>query len=428
MTTAADLAARARAVLPGGVNSPVRAFAGVGGDPVFAREAHGAYLTDLEGNRLIDYVLSWGAVLLGHDHPDVRESVQAAVARGTSYGMTSEPEVELAEAIVDMVPSVEMVRLVNSGTEATMSALRLARAVTGRKLVVKMEGGYHGHGESFLVSAGSGVATLGLPNSPGVPEEIARLTVTVPFNDYDAMDQCFERHGANIAAVIVEPFMGNAGFIPPIHDYLARLRQLTADAGALLVYDEVMTGFRVRNGGAQELVGVYPDLTTFGKVIGGGFPVGAYGGSREFMEYVAPAGSVYQAGTLSGNPVAMTAGAAVLRYARDCNLPTVLDSRSKRLAEELTAVANAAGVPFTADSAGGMWGFFFHPGPVRNFEDATQSDTGLFARFHRAARKQGVLLAPSPYEAAFVSAAHTDDIIDQTVAKLGNALDVAISG
>ncbi len=416
---------RAERVLPGGVNSPVRAFQAVGGDPIFVRAAHGAVIETMDGERLTDYVLSWGPLLLGHDHPAVRQAIQEALARGTSYGFSHPAEAELAELVAEMVPSVEMVRFVNSGTEATMAAVRLARAATGRDLILKFDGCYHGHADSFLVAAGSGVATLGLPDSPGVPADLARLTLVCPFNDADAVRSTFERHAGRIAAVIVEPYIGNAGFIPPHPDFLPELRRLTSAHGALLIFDEVMTGFRVHPGGAQALTGVRPDLTTLGKVIGGGLPVGAYGGRRDLMQMIAPAGKVYQAGTLSGNPLAIAAGLATLRTARAEQVFEVLDRRTRALVDGLRSGAGALDLPFWAASAGSMWGFYFHAGPVTNFAEAKASDTELFRRFHRAARERGVLLAPSPFEAAFVSAAHDDSIIDQTVERLADALAAA---
>jgi glutamate-1-semialdehyde 2,1-aminomutase len=423
--SARDLQVRAERVIPGGVNSPVRAFKAVGGDPIFVRQAHGAMLETTGGEQLIDYVLSWGPLLLGHDHPAVRRAIQEALARGTSYGFSHPAEAELAELVVEMVPSVEMVRLVNSGTEATMAAVRLARAATGRDLILKFDGCYHGHADSFLVAAGSGVATLGLPDSPGVPADLARLTLVCPFNDAAAVEATFQRHAAGIAAVIVEPFIGNAGFIAPLPDFLPALRRITSAHGALLIFDEVMTGFRVHPGGAQTLTGVRPDLTTLGKVIGGGLPVGAYGGRRDLMEMIAPAGKVYQAGTLSGNPLAVAAGLATLRTARAEGVFEPMERRTRRLVAGLLDAARSLDVPLCAGSAGSLWGFFFHPGPVTSFAEARRSDTDLFRRFHRAARERGVLLAPSAFEAAFLSAAHDDSIIDQTIERLADALAAA---
>jgi len=423
-----DLFARAERVLPGGVSSPVRAFRSVGGSPIAVRDAHGACLTDLDGRTYTDYLLSWGALLLGHDAPEIRGAVVAAVGRGTSYGLTSPAEVDLAELIAERVPSVEVIRFVVSGTEATMSAVRLARAATGRDLIIKFDGGYHGHADSFLVSAGSGVATFGLPNSPGVPAALARLTLTCPFNDADAVRDTLDRHSGQVAAIIVEPFLGNVGFIPPASGFLAALRALADQAGALLIFDEVITGFRVHPGGAQGLTGVTPDLTTLGKIIGGGFPVGAYGGRRALMEMVAPGGNVYQAGTLAGNPVAMAAGLAALHAAGVPGFYETLERRTRTLVEGLRAAADAQGVPLTAAHAGSLWGFYFHPGPVTDYASARECDTARFARFHTAARERGVLLAPSAFEAAFVSAAHTDEIIADTVARLADALAVSARG
>ncbi len=425
MTDARALQERAARLMPGGVSSPVRAFRAVGGDPIFVRRARGAVLETVEGEQLTDYVLSWGPLLLGHDHPAVRQAIAEALARGTSYGFSHPAEADLAELVIEMVPSLEMVRFVNSGTEATMAAVRLARAATGRDLLIKFEGAYHGHADAFLVAAGSGVATLGLPDSPGVPAEIARLTVICPFNDLAAVEAAFERHPDRIAAVIVEPYLGNAGFIPPLPDFLPGLRRLASRYGALLIFDEVMTGFRVHPGGAQARTGVLPDLTTLGKVIGGGLPVGAYGGRRALMQLVAPAGPVYQAGTLSGNPLAMAAGLATLRTAREQGVFEVLEQRTRRLVAGFTEAARSAGLPFWADSAGSMWGYFFHPGPVTNFAEAKRSDVELFRRFHRAARQRGILLAPSAFEAAFLSQAHDDAVIDQTLERLADALAAA---
>ena len=386
------------------------------------REAHGATVTDVDGRTYIDYLMSWGALLHGHDHPVIREAAQSALGRGTSYGLTCPAEVELAELVASRVPSLEMVRFVSSGTEATMSAIRLARAATGRDLIVKFDGAYHGHADSFLVSAGSGVATFGLPNSPGVPAELARLTLTCPFNDADAVRAILRRHAGAVAAIIVEPFFGNVGFIPPEDGFLAKLRSLATEAEALLIFDEVITGFRVHAGGAQALAGVTPDLTTLGKVIGGGFPVGAYGGRRDLMERVAPVGTVYQAGTLSGNPVAMAAGLAALRLAGAPGFYEALARRTRVLVNGLTSAAESLGIPITAAHAGSLWGFFFHRGPVKDYAAAKQTDVGLFSRFHAAARERGVLLAPSAFEAAFVSTAHTDDIIADTIERLADAL------
>ncbi|MBA2572432.1 MAG: glutamate-1-semialdehyde 2,1-aminomutase, partial [Gemmatimonadetes bacterium] len=406
---------RASEVTPGGVNSPVRAFRGVGGEPFFVDRAQGPRLWDVDGNAYLDYVLSWGPLILGHAHPGVVAAIREAATRGTSYGAPTPAEVELAELIRDFVPSMERVRFVNSGTEATMSAVRLARAFTGRELLLKFEGCYHGHGDSFLVKAGSGVATLGLPNSPGVPAELSRLTLTAPFNDLEAVEQLFRAHADRIAAVIVEPVVGNAGFILPEDGYLAGLRRITANAGSLLIFDEVMTGFRVAPGGAQERFGVRPDLTTLAKVIGGGLPVGAYGGRRDIMDWVAPSGPVYQAGTLSGNPLAMAAGLAQLRVLRDADPYPELERRTGCLVEGLLANASELGVPAVGAHLGSMWGVFFAKGPVRCYATAQTSDTLLFGRFFHACLERGVFFAPSAFEAGFLSTAHQDADVDHTI-------------
>ena len=418
---------RACQVTPGGVNSPVRAFRGVGGEPFFVDRAQGARLWDADGNEYIDYVLSWGPLILGHAHPAVVEAVREAALRGTSYGAPTEKEVELAEEVRRFVPSMQRVRFVNSGTEATMSAIRLARGYTGREMVLKFEGCYHGHGDSFLVKAGSGVATLGLPNSPGVPAELSKLTLTAPFNDLAAVEEIFRTHAGRIAAVILEPVVGNSGFIAPEDGFLESLRKITEDDGALLVFDEVMTGFRVAPGGAQERWGITPDLTTLGKVIGGGLPVGAYGGRAEVMEQVAPVGPVYQAGTLSGNPLAMAAGLAQLRVLRDENPYPELERRTKRLVEGLLANAAEAGVPASGGSFGSMWGTFFAAGPVRSFEDAKKSDVELFRRFFHASLDRGVFFAPSAFEAGFLSTAHTDADVEETIGRAREALRAALA-
>jgi glutamate-1-semialdehyde 2,1-aminomutase len=417
---------RAAEVIPGGVNSPVRAFRGVGGDPFFVARAQGARLWDVDGNEYLDYVLSWGPLILGHAHPAVLEAIAAAAKLGTSYGAPTPAEVELAELVRDFFPSMEMLRFVNSGTEATMSAIRLARGFTGRELILKFDGCYHGHGDSFLVKAGSGVATLGLPNSPGVPEALSRLTLTAPFNDLEAVAQIFRTYPHQLAAVIVEPVVGNAGFIAPCDDFLAGLRRLATENGALLIFDEVMTGFRVAPGGAQERFAVTPDLTTLGKVIGGGLPVGAYGGRRDIMEQVAPVGPVYQAGTLSGNPLAMAAGLTQLRLLRELNPYPELERRTRRLVDGLLANARELGVPATGGSLGSMWGIFFTGDHVRTFADAQGSDVALFRRYFHGCLERGVFFAPSAFEAGFLSTAHTDADIDQTIAAARAALQAAL--
>lgn len=418
---------RARAIFPGGVNSPVRAFRGVGGEPVVAARGEGARIWDADGNEYIDFVLSWGPLVLGHASPIVLRALEDAMQNGTSFGMPTELEVRLAELIKSRMPHLEMMRFVSSGTEATMSAVRLARAYTGRDAILKFEGCYHGHADSFLVRAGSGVATLGLPDSPGVPESLAALTLTAPFNDLDSARQLFARERGKLAAIIVEPVVGNSGFIPPDEGFLPGLRQIADENGALLIFDEVMTGFRIAPGGARERFGVTPDLTTLGKVIGGGLPVAAYGGRRELMEKVAPAGPVYQAGTLSGNPLAMAAGVATIETLTRA-LHARVEKKTASLVEGLQTIADDRGVPLRAEYAGSMWGFFFSSQPIRNLSDAQQSDRELFKRFFRAALKRGVYLAPSPFEACFMSAAHGDDDIEIALERFDSALEEAIAG
>lgn len=423
----ADLWERAQRLIPGGVNSPVRSFRSVGSTPFFVERGSGPYLTDVDGRRYIDYVLSWGPLILGHAHPAVTEALAEQLEAGTSYGAPTEAEVDLAERVVRLVPSVEMVRLVNSGTEATMSALRLARAATGRDVVVKFSGCYHGHADAFLVAAGSGVATLGLPDSPGVPAATAAQTAVLPFNDLQAVEDLLARRGSEVAAVFVEPVVGNSGLILPVPGFLEGLRALTSRHGVVLVFDEVMTGFRVALGGAQEHYGVMPDLTTLGKVIGGGLPVGAFGGSAELMRLIAPAGSVYQAGTLSGNPLATAAGIAQLEYLEANDPFDALAAAATRLADGLVEALQAAGFPAIGTSVGSMWGVFFHEGPVESFEDAQEADTEAFSRFHAAALERGVFLAPSPYEVGFVSTVHTPDVVDETLAVFREAAQ-AVAG
>jgi glutamate-1-semialdehyde 2,1-aminomutase len=406
---------RARKVTPGGVNSPVRAFGSVDGQPFFTAAGKGSRLRDVDGAEYIDYVLSWGPLILGHAHPAVNEAVKRTVKKGTHYGTPTPEEVGLAERVVDLVPSLEMVRFVNSGTEATMSAVRVARAATGRDLILKFEGCYHGHGDSFLAKAGSGLATLGIPTTPGVPKEITQLTLTVPFNDREAVEGVLAQHGDQVAAVIVEPVVGNSGLIVPESGYLEFLREETRRVGALLIFDEVMTGFRVAMGGAQQRFDIDPDLTTLGKVIGAGFPVGAYGGKKEYMSRVAPEGDVYQAGTLSGNPVAMAAGLAQLEVLEQENPYAELEQRSTRLVNGIVAAADKHGIPATGSVVGSMWGVYLCEGPVRNFQDALKVDRDLFSAYYRGCLDGGVFFAPSPFEAGFMSTAHSEADIDQTL-------------
>ncbi len=410
-----DLFVRAQQTIPGGVNSPVRAFKGVGGDPVFVERAEGPYLYDVDGRRYVDYVGSWGPMILGHAHPDVVAAVQEAARRGLSYGAPTELEIEMAERVCMLVPSVERVRMVNSGTEATMSAIRLARGFTGRDAIVKFEGCYHGHGDALLVKAGSGALTLGVPSSPGIPADLARHTLTLPYNDIDAVRDTFARMGDQIACIIVEPVAGNMNCVPPVTGFLEGLREVCDASGALLIFDEVMTGFRVGLGGAQARYGVQPDLTTLGKVIGGGMPVGAFGGRRDIMEHLAPVGPVYQAGTLSGNPLAMTAGLKTLELISAPGFFEDLERRTATLVDSILAAAGAAGVPMTANRVGGMFGLFFTAAKrVSNFEQVTACDLEAFQRFFHGMLNEGVYLAPSAFEAGFVSAAHDDAVLERT--------------
>ena len=422
MTTNHELFQRALPLMPGGVNSPVRAFKSVGGEPFFTERADGAYLWDVEGHRYIDYVGSWGPMIVGHNHPFVREAVERAVKHGLSFGTPCQAEVVMAETITRLIPSIDMVRMVNSGTEATMSAIRLARGATGRSKIVKFEGCYHGHGDSFLVKAGSGALTFGVPTSPGVPKANADLTLTLPYNDLDAAKVLFAQHGHDIAGLIIEPVAGNMNCILPVDGYLQGLRELCTQSGALLIFDEVMTGFRVALGGAQAHYNVTPDLTTFGKIIGGGMPVGAYGGRRELMEQIAPAGPIYQAGTLSGNPVAMAAGLAMLELIQAPGFHEQLSASTRLLTDGLQSVADGEGVPFSTNRVGGMYRLFFTAEKVSTFAQATAADTALFNRFFHGMLKRGVYLAPSAFEAGFMSSAHSDQDIADTLEAARGAL------
>ncbi|HET7563883.1 MAG TPA: glutamate-1-semialdehyde 2,1-aminomutase [Gemmatimonadaceae bacterium] len=424
MSRSSEIMARGKVVTPGGVNSPVRAFGGVGGEPFVVECGSGAYIRDVDGREYLDFVLSWGPLILGHAPPVVLEALDRAMHRGTSFGIPTEAEVQLAELICERMPHIEMLRFVSSGTEATMSAVRLARAATGRDAILKFDGCYHGHADSFLVRAGSGVATLGLPNSPGVPSALAELTLTAPFNDIAATRELAMAHADSIAAIIVEPVVGNAGFIAPDPGFLHQLRALATEIGALLIFDEVMTGFRIAPGGARDRFGVTADLTTLGKVIGGGLPVAAFGGKRELMELIAPQGPVYQAGTLSGNPLAMAAGLATLTTLTP-ELHHAIAARTQRLVLGLRQIAARLGLPFTADHAGTMWGYFFRAEPVRSFTDAKTADVDLFTRFFHAALERGVYLAPSPFESAFMSSAHGDAEVDLALERLEDAMRAA---
>ena len=410
------LFAAAQIHIPGGVNSPVRAFKGVGGTPVFMERADGAYIFDADGKRYIDYIGSWGPMVAGHAHPEVIEAVREACLSGLSFGCPTSLEVAMAEKVCELVPSMDMVRMTSSGTEATMSAIRLARGYTGRDRIVKFEGNYHGHGDALLVKAGSGALTLGQPSSPGVPAALAELTTTLNYNDSEGVRAWFAEHGAETACVIVEPIAGNMNCIPPQPGFLETLREVCDQSGAVLIFDEVMTGFRVSAGCAQALYGVAPDMTTLGKIIGGGMPVGAFGGRREIMEHLAPVGPVYQAGTLSGNPIAMTAGLKTLEILSRPGFHEALEAKTQRLVAGMLDDASAAGVPMTANQVPGMFGLFFTDQTVTNYAQATQCDLAAFKRFFHGMLDAGVYLAPSAFEAGFISSAHSDSDIDQTIA------------
>ncbi len=416
---------RAKTCIPGGVNSPVRAGKAVGLDPPFIARAKGCSIWDVDGNEYIDYVCSWGPMILGHAHPEVVHALEESLERGTSYGAPTGLEVEMAETIVEMVPSIDMVRMVNSGTEATMSAIRLARGFTGREKIIKFDGCYHGHADSLLVSAGSGLATLGIPGSPGVPQDLARHTISLPFNNLEGVDQAFRKFGAQIAAVIVEPIPANMGVIIPVKGFLEGLREITLVHNSLLIFDEVISGFRVAPGGAQELYGIMPDLTCLGKIIGGGLPVGAYGGKKEIMSRVSPEGNIYQAGTLSGNPLAMTAGIATLRALKNRAIYQELKEKGDMLFSGLREAAKRVGVDVTVNHIGSMGTLFFTERPVMDFIAAKNTDQGQFRRYYKSMQEHGIYLAPSPFEATFLSTAHSTEKIDMTITSAMAAFNTA---
>jgi len=415
LSTSLELFDRAVNLIPGGVNSPVRACKSVGAEPIFIDRAEGCLIFDADGNRYIDYIGSWGPLILGHRHPAVMDAIVSVLERGTSFGAPIDLEVQLAEMVIEAVPSVEMVRMVNSGTEATMSAVRLARGATQRDIVIKFDGCYHGHADTLLVAAGSGVATLGIPGSPGIPESIARHTLSLPYNDIECLKEVMKKQGDSVACIVVEPIAGNMGLVPPEKGFLETLRELADRFGAILIFDEVMTGFRVAYGGAQDLFGVYPDLTCFGKIIGGGLPVGAYGGKLDLMSKVAPQGSVYQAGTLSGNPVAMAAGIATLEQLQKDDVYGALDEKADRLLSGLEQAAKKAAIPVQAKRVGSMLGFFFNEKEVKNFDDAKTCDLDRFSAFYNGLRQKGIYIAPSQFEVLFISIAHDTEHIDRTI-------------
>jgi glutamate-1-semialdehyde 2,1-aminomutase len=415
LATSQMLFNRALKLIPGGVNSPVRACKSVGADPVFINRAQGCLIFDADGNHYIDYIGSWGPLILGHRHPAVIEAITSVLERGTSFGAPIDLEVQLAQMVIEAVPSVEMVRMVNSGTEATMSAVRLARGVTQRDTIIKFDGCYHGHADTLLVAAGSGVATLGIPGSPGVPESVAQHTLSVPYNDTDCLKKVMEKQGEFVACIIVEPVAGNMGLVPPAQGFLEALRELADRYGSILIFDEVMTGFRVAYGGAQAFYGVTPDLTCFGKIIGGGLPVGAYGGKRELMSKIAPQGSVYQAGTLSGNPVAMAAGIATLEQIQKDGFYEALDAKAEHLLSGLEQAAVKADIPVQAKRVGSMLGFFFNDKNVQNFDDAKACNLNRFSAFYNGMRQNGIYIAPSQFEALFISSAHETEHIETTI-------------
>lgn len=423
LSTSSELYDRAVNLIPGGVNSPVRACKSVGAEPLFIDRAEGCLIYDVDGNCYIDYIGSWGPLILGHRHPAVVEAVMSVLERGTSFGAPIDLEVRLAEMVIEAVPSIEMVRMVNSGTEATMSAVRLARGATQRDIVIKFDGCYHGHADSLLVAAGSGVATLAIPGSPGIPESTAQHTLSLPYNDIECLKEVMAKQGDSVACIIVEPVAGNMGLVPPEKEFLETLRALADRYGAILIFDEVMTGFRVAYGGAQTLFGVYPDLTCFGKIIGGGLPVGAYGGKRDLMSQVAPQGSVYQAGTLSGNPVAMAAGIATLEQLQKSGFYEALDRKSDQLLSGMAQAAKKADIPVQAKRVGSMLGFFFNEKEVNNFADAKTSNLDRFSAFYNGMRQRGIYLAPSQFEVLFVSIAHDTEHLDRTIEAAGEVLN-----
>jgi glutamate-1-semialdehyde 2,1-aminomutase len=422
-----QLYAKAQKVMPGGVNSPVRAFNAVGGEPLFIKSAKGCTITDVDGNEFIDYVSSWGPLIFGHAHPRIVEAIIRQAELGTSYGASTELEIELAEKVVNAVPSIDVVRMVNSGTEAVMSALRLARGITGRDKIIKFEGCYHGHVDSLLVKAGSGLASLGIPECPGIVSSLAEKTLNLPFNDAEQVRQLFAKEGSEIAALIVEPITGNMGAIPPAPGFLETLREETKKAGALLIFDEVMTGFRVSLGGAQNLFGVIPDITCLGKIIGGGLPVGAYGGSKEVMDHISPVGSVYQAGTLSGNPLAMAAGNVMMNLLSEPNVYDLLEKKSKKLCDGLKKNVQELEISAQFTRVGSMFSMFFTDQKIENFDSVKTCDTEFFKRYFNALLEEGVYIAPSQFEVGFMSAIHSDEEIDQTIAVSLNALKIASS-
>lgn len=422
--TRSDCFIQARRVISGGVNSPVRAWKAVGGNPIFVSRAQGSKIYDISGNEYIDYVLSWGPMILGHAPAKVSAAICDTAKKGTSFGAPTQAETQMAKLITDAIPSIQLVRLTSSGTEATMTAIRLARGFTGRNMIAKFDGCYHGHSDSLLIKAGSGVATLGIPDSPGVPKELARLTLSLPYNDIGALEKAIDKHGSNLAAMIVEPVAGNMGVVPPRKGFLEKLRELTVKNGILLIFDEVITGFRFTFGGYQNLIGIKPDLTCLGKIIGGGMPVGALGGKKEIMEKLAPAGNIYQAGTLSGNPLAMSAGLTTLNIIQSkINSFSLLDKKTERLCREMENLFSEKGIPVCINRCGSMFTIFFQQGPVYDLKTAQKSDTALFACFFQAMLKKGVWLAPSQFESVFISFAHTNADISFTLEACAAALN-----